>query len=330
MTPFAQIFVDDDEDLLMKGVIMSHTPTPPSQEETSKRAHSEGDRQNNVLAFPFDKASAARSIQAELARRASAPVKPAVTKPLPDVGAIKTRYLHDVVKDTRSRLYSGTIVIASLTGVTVSQAADAIRQVRYGASWLDFSYTPPVKWVSAHEIEQALRLLGYVGQWRWFSDQPTLAAYLKSRTGVERDHPSVVFLSTHAVAVSGGVFCDVFSRGVVIDIDDAKGRRKKVSRVLVLTKRIAPSKIASRTPAPKKGASSKLDRLFHEAIKAETNAARVKITPHEVFVIRPNETGWYWLGSRENVEDQILMPRSDNRLAGNTDAAAAYRAAMGH
>lgn len=309
---------------------MSHTPTPPSQEETSKRAHSEGDRQNNVLAFPFDKASAARSIQAELARRASAPVKPAVTKPLPDVGAIKTRYLHDVVKDTRSRLYSGTIVIASLTGVTVSQAADAIRQVRYGASWLDFSYTPPVKWVSAHEIEQALRLLGYVGQWRWFSDQPTLPAYLKSRTGVERDHPSVVFLSTHAVAVSGGVFCDVFSRGVVIDIDDAKGRRKKVSRVLVLTKRIAPSKIASRTPAPKKGASSKLDRLFHEAIKAETNAARVKITPHEVFVIRPNETGWYWLGSRENVEDQILMPRSDNRLAGNTDAAAAYRAAMGH
>jgi hypothetical protein len=214
--------------------------------------------------------------------------------------------------------------------VTVSQAADAIRQVRYGASWLDFSYTPPVKWVSAHEIEQALRLLGYVGQWRWFSDQPTLAAYLKSRTGVERDHPSVVFLSTHAVAVSGGVFCDVFSRGVVIDIDYAKGRRKKVSRVLVLTKRIAPSKIASRTPAPKKGASSKLDRLFHEAIKAETNAARVKITPHEVFVIRPNETGWYWLGSRENVEDQILMPRSDNRLAGNTDAAAAYRAAMGH
>lgn len=330
MTPFAQIFVDDDEDLLMKGVIMSHTPTPPSQEETSRRAHSEGDRQNNVLAFPFDKASAARSIQAELARRANASVKPAASKPVPVIGSIRTRYLCDVVKDTRSRLYPGTVVIASLTGVTVSQAADAIRQVRYGASWLDFSYTPPVKWVSAHEIEQALRLLGYVGQWRWFSDQPTLAAYLKSRTGVERDHPSVVFLSTHAVAVSGGVFCDVFSRGVVIDIDDAKGRRKKVSRVLVLTKRIAPSKIASRTPAPKKGASSKLDRLFHEAIKAETNAARVKITPHEVFVIRPNETGWYWLGSRENVEDQILMPRSDNRLAGNTDAAAAYRAAMGH
>lgn len=223
----------------------------------------------------------------------------------------------------------GPLSSRSLTGVPLSQAADAIRQVRYGAGWLDFSYTPPIRHTRSNEIEQALRLLGYFGEWRWFSDQPTLAAYLKGRTGVERDHPSVVFLSTHAVAMSGSVFCDVVSHGVVIDIDDAKGRRKKVSRVLVLTKRVAPSKIASRTPAPKTGASSRLDRLFHEASKAETNAARIKITLHEVFVIRPNETGWYWLGSRENVEDQILMPRSNNRLAGNTGAAAAYRAAMG-
>lgn len=123
----------------------------------------------------------------------------------PTLGAIKPRYLNDAIKDTRSRLYPGTVVIASLTGVTVSQAADAIRQVRYGAGWLHLSYTPPIRHTLGNEIEQALRLLGYVGQWRWFSDQPTLAAYLKSRTGVERDHPSVVFLSTHAVAVSGGV-----------------------------------------------------------------------------------------------------------------------------
>lgn len=307
---------------------MSHTPT--SQEEPCKRAPSEDDRQNNVLMFPLEAVNAALRNRAERVQRAIAPVKPVATKPVLNVGSIRTRYLNDAIKDTRSRLYPGTVVIASLTGVTVSQAADAIRQVRYGAGWLDFSYTPPIRHTRGNEIEQALRLLGYVGQWRWFSDQPTLAAYLKTRTGLERDHPSVVFLSTHAVAVSGGVFCDVLSRGVVIDIDDAKGRRKKVNRILVLTERIAPSKIASRTPAPKTGASSKLDRLFHEAIKAETTAARVKITPHEVFVIRPDETGWYWLGSRENVEDQILMPRSDNRLAGNTGAAAAYRAAMGY
>lgn len=329
MTPCAQIFVDDDEDLLTKGVIMSHTP--PSQEETSKRARSEGDRQNNVLAFPFDMTSAARSIQAELARRASALVKPAATKPLPDVGAIKTRYLHDVVKDTRSRLYDGLCVIASIAGVTVSQAADAIRQVRYGARWLDFSYTPPVKWVSAHEIEQALRLLGYVGHWRYVPDRPTLAAYLNGRTGMERDHPCVVSLSTHYVAVSGGLFCDVFSGGVVVDIDDAEGRRKRVGRVLVLTERIAPSAIATRAPAPKKaGENGKAIRLFREAIKAETGATRIRLTPHEVFVTGPAEAGWHWLGNRDSIEDQILMPRPDNRFAGNTGAAAAYRAVMGY
>ncbi|WKL22243.1 hypothetical protein QYR00_17125 [Agrobacterium tumefaciens] len=328
IVPFAQIFVDDDEDLLTKGATMSHTPT--SQEESCKHALSKDDRQNNVLMFPLEAVNAALRNRAERVQRAIAPVKPAAMKPVPGVGSIRTRYLYDVVKDTRSRLYSGTVVIASVAGVTVSQAADAIRQVRYGAGWLDFSYTPPIRHTRGDEIEQALRLLGYVGHWRWLHHKPTLAAYLKSRTGVERDHPSVVFLSTHAVAVNGGVFCDVLSGGVVIDIDDAKGRRKKVNRVFVVTDRIAPSKIASRTPAPKKGASSKLDRLFHEAIKAETNAARVKITPHEVFVIRPRETGWYWLGSRENIEDQILMPRSDNRLAGNSDAAAAYREAKGY
>jgi hypothetical protein len=248
----------------------------------------------------------------------------------PSIGAIKTRYLNDAVKDTKSRLYPGPAVIASITGVTVTQAADAIRQVRYGACWLDFAYTPPIRHTRSDEIEEGLGLLGYVGHWRTPSDQPTLAAYLKDRNGMERDHPCVVFLSTHPIAVSGGVCCDIFSDGVVIDIDDAKGRRKKVNRVLVLTKRVAPSKIASRTPAPKTGASSKLDRLFREAIKAETNAARIKITPHEVFVVQANESGWYWLGSRENVEDQILIQRSDNRLAGDTDAAAAYRTAMGY
>ncbi|MBO9194849.1 hypothetical protein J5277_12095 [Rhizobium sp. 16-449-1b] len=248
----------------------------------------------------------------------------------PNASAVKTRYLHDAVKDTKARLYSGPCVIASVTGVTSSQACDAIRHVRYGARWLDFSYTPPIRRTRAGEIEQALRLLGYVGHWRSLPDGATLAAYLKVRTGVERDHPCVLFLSTHPVAVSGGVFCDIFSGGIVVDIDDAKGRRKKVNRVLVLTKRVAPSTIASRTPAPKTGANGKAARLFREAIKAETGATRIKLTAHEVFIIRPNENGWYWLGSRENVEDQILRPRPDNRLAGNTDAAAAYRTATGH
>ena len=99
----------------------------------------------------------------------------------------------------------------------------------------------------------------------------------------------------------------------------------------MLTERIAPSAIATRAPAPKKaGENGKAIRLFREAIKAETGATRIRLTPHEVFVTRPAEAGWHWLGNRDSIEDQILMPRPNNRLSGNTGAAAAYRAVMGY
>lgn len=247
--------------------------------------------------------------------------------------AIKTYHLHDVDKDTKSRLYSGPGVIASITGVSLSKAKDAIRQVRYGSRWLDFPRAPAIKRTADGEIEQALRLLGYVGYWRHLSDEPTLAAYLNARTGVERSHPCVVFLRAYCVAVSGGVFCDIFSRGIVIDIDEAAGRRKKVSHVLVLTKRTAPSTIAAKLPASKAqttDANSKRDQLFREAIKAETGATRIRITPNEVFVILPDQTGWYWLGARDGIQEQILEPQRDGRLRGNSAEAAAYRAAMGY
>ncbi|NYT32077.1 hypothetical protein HX898_16860 [Rhizobium sp. WYCCWR 11128] len=256
-----------------------------------------------------------------------------MTKRASDTGAVKTRYLHDVDNDTKSRLYSGPGVIASITGVGLSKAKDAIRQVRYGSRWLDFPRTPPIKRTRDGEVQEALRLLGYVGYWRHLPDRPTLAAYLNARTGVERDHPCVVLLSTHSVAVSGGLFCDIFSRGIVIDIDEAEGRRKKVSRVLVLTKRIAPSTIASREPASKakkNDANSKCDRLFREVIKAETGATRIRITPNEVFVILPDQGGWYWLGARDSLEQQILEPQRDGRLRGNSNEAATYRASMGY
>ncbi|ULJ72209.1 hypothetical protein [Rhizobium gallicum] len=248
-------------------------------------------------------------------------------------GTVKTRYLHDVDNDTKSRLYPGPGVISSITGVSLSEAHNAIRQVRYGSRWLDFPRTPPIKRTRDGEIEEALRLFGYDGYWRRLPDRPTFAAYLNGRTGMERDHPCVVFLSTHCVAVSGGVFCDIFSRGIVVDIDEAEGRRKKVGRVPVLTKRIAPSTITSREPvskAKKAGANSKRDQLFREAIKAETGATRIRITPNEVFVILPDQGGWYWLGSRDSLEEQILEPQRDGHLRGNTDEAAAYRAAMGY
>lgn len=305
---------------------MSHTP--PSQDETCKLARSKDDRQN-ILVFPVDKASVARLRKLESAQRANAMVKPVATNPVPAPGSVKTRHLNDAVNDAKSRLYSGPDVIASIAGVTVQQANDAIRQVRYGARWLDLSYTPQIKWVLFSEIEKALYLLGFTGHWRWLRDQPTLAAYLNARTGNERDHPCVLSISNYYAAVSGGVICDIFSRGIVVDIDDAKGRRKKVHRVFVVTTRVAPSPIASRTPVPKASPKGELDQLFRAAIKAETGALRVKITPNEVFIVRADEAGWYWLGSREGVEDLILRPTSDGRLRGNTDEAAAYRKAKG-
>lgn len=244
--------------------------------------------------------------------------------------AVKTHHLHDVDNDTKSRLYPGPGVIASITSVSVSKAKDAIRQHRHGSRWLDFPRAPPITGTTDVEIEGALRLLGYVGSWRYLPEQQTLVAYLNTRTGVERDHPCVVRLSTHCVAVSGGVFCDVFSHGIVIDIGDAKGRRKKVSHVLALTKRIAPT-ITSRklvSKAKKTDADSKLEELFREAIKAETGATRVKITPNEIFVILPDQSSWYWLGAHDRIQWEILEPQRDGLLRGNSAAAAAYRSAM--
>ena len=299
---------------------------------TSKLFQSEGDLQDIPVASSSN-LSASGWIPSNTTSGLKATVKCNAVKAASSAGTVKTRYLHDVDNDTKSRLYSGPGVITSITGVSLSKAKDAIRQVRYGSRWLDFPHTPPIKRTYDGEIEGALRLLGYVGYWRRLPDQPTLAAYLNARTGVERDHPCVVLLSTHYVAVSGGVFCDIVSRGVVIDIDEAEGRRKKVSRVLVLTKRIAPSTIASREPvskAKKAGANSKRDQLFREAIKAETGATRIRITPNEVFVILPDQAGWYWLGARDSIEEQILEPQRDSRIRGNTDEAAAYRAAMGY
>lgn len=297
---------------------------------TSKLVQSEGDLQD-ILAFPFGESDAAGCIPSKVASGSKDPVKRKAVKTASSVGTVKTRYLHDVDNDTKSRLYSGPSVVASITGASLSKAKDAIRQVRYGSRWLDFPRAPAIKRTYHGEIEGALRLLGYVGYWRHLPDQPTLAAYLNARTGVERDHPCVVYLRTHCVAVSGGVFCDIFSRGIVIDIDEAEGRRKKVSRVLVLTKRIAPSTLALKEPAlkaKKAGANRQRDKLFREAIKAETGATRIRITPNEVFVILPDQSGWYWLGARDSIEAQILEPQRDGRLRGNSAKAAAYRGAM--
>ncbi len=58
---------------------------------------------------------------------------------------------------------------------------------------------------------------------------------------MERTHPCVVHVTGHWVAVSGWVFCDTFSKGQVVDADQAPGRRKRAKDVFVITSRCPPT-----------------------------------------------------------------------------------------
>lgn len=253
--------------------------------------------------------------------------------------AVKTHHLHDVDNDTKSRLYSGTTAMASITGASMSSVRDAVRLVRHGAGWVDRPRAPAVTKTSDDEIESTLRLLGYSGEWHDFKRRPTLAAYLKARTGIQQSHPCIAFLGNHRVAISGELFCDVTNNGLMVDIDRAPWRRKQVHRVFVLTHRIPATHIPSKTPSrvqpahlttEQKRQVKELDRLFREAVKAETGAMRIKVTATEVFIIRPDDSGWTWCGARDGVVDSLLKLQQHGWIGGNTDAAAAYRATMGY
>ncbi|MCW0001349.1 hypothetical protein OE766_24310 [Pararhizobium sp. YC-54] len=182
-------------------------------------------------------------------------------------------------------------------------------------------------------------MLGYIGQWHSVKGCPTLAAYLKNRTGIHKGHPCIVFLTDHCVAISGELFCDLTNNGVMIDIDRAPGRRKLVNHVFVVTGRIfaahIPSKPSSRVPTTHATAEDKRrlkeqDRLFREAIKAETGATRVMITSSgDVHTRTPSDSHWEWVGEISNVQRSLLEPRTGGYLCGDTPEATAYRTAMG-
>src|SRR5690606_2284494 len=127
--------------------------------------------------------------------------------------------LRDAVNDTKSRAFCGPMVVAAITGEPVSRVRDAFRYVRYGASWTSRRRSPPIMGTHTHETERVLRLFGYVGAWHKVSGRPTLAAYLEGRRGVQRTHPCVVLVTGHYVAISGWLFCDTFSKGLVVDAD---------------------------------------------------------------------------------------------------------------
>jgi len=249
----------------------------------------------------------------------------------PDSGLIKPNYLHDVVNDTSSRLRCGLTAVAAITGKTLSEVRDAFRFHRFGPRWPNYDRAPSIMATRPREVEAALRLFGYMGTWRTLLNRPTVAAYLESRYGIERSHPCVVYTGGYCIAVSGWLVCDVLSRGIVIDAQDARRRRARVDHVFVVTGRVQPAHaIPSKPSKPPRMSKreARLDRLFRAAIKAETDATRVKIASAEVFIMRPDADRWRHIGPRDSVCDWLKRPDSACSIRGRSDEAAAYRAAL--
>ena len=150
-------------------------------------------------------------------------------------------HLRDVVNDTRSRAYCGPTTVAAITGMPISLVRDAYRLVRHGAGWVTRPRAPRITGTYWHETEQVLRLLGFTGSWQIFDSAPTFAAFMEKRVGKTRTHPCAVFVTRHVVAVSGWQFCDTFSKGIVVEADDAPRRRARVKKVFVITGRLPAS-----------------------------------------------------------------------------------------
>lgn len=159
--------------------------------------------------------------------------------------------LFSVDNDTKSRVFCGPMSIAAITGQPVSLVKDALRTARWGDKWPERGRTPPVMGVDDWELKRALRLLGVHGYWKEISNSPTLAAFLDKRNQLERDSPMVVNVTSHFIAVAGGVIVDTFSRGEPVDIDKAPRRRKRVQRIFIITSKGGPISV-TRKPTPKR------------------------------------------------------------------------------
>lgn len=253
------------------------------------------------------------------------------------LGAIETGRLYGIENDTETYVHADTGVIASVTGEPVSSVRNAARLVLFGSGWVNRPRPQFVGAMSDTAIEESLRVLGYIGQWHDAAARPTLAAYLKNRTHLHKTHPCIVGLTDRRVAICGDLYCDLTNRDRVIDVKNAPSRRERVTRVFVVSHRILPmpipqKELASNTSAPAAQEdlrlAKKMDRLFRHAIRAETEATRVKITDDDVFILSADHVGWYWIGSLDSVRDSLLEPHAFGYLRGRTDEAAAYRRLM--
>lgn len=155
--------------------------------------------------------------------------------------ALASWALRDVVNDTKSRAFCGPTVVASIARQPISVVRNAFRLVRHGRDWVNFRQSPPIMGVSIEELEATLRLFGFGGSWKGPCQAQSLAAWLESRNGDERTNPTIVRVTGHAVAIRGWEFCDTISNGLVIDANEAPGRRRLVRDVFVIDRMFAPA-----------------------------------------------------------------------------------------
>jgi len=159
--------------------------------------------------------------------------------------------LKDVINDTKTRAWCGPTAIASITGKPISVVRNAFRFVRFGDRWLNFPRSTAIVGVTMWEVQAVLKTFGLTGHWETLTRQPTLASWLEDRVGLCRIHPTIVHVTGHFVAISAWEFCDTFSRGYVVDAEEAPGRRKRVKDVFVITGFTAP---ASAIPSKQRSA----------------------------------------------------------------------------
>lgn len=158
--------------------------------------------------------------------------------------------LRDVENDTNVKIYCGPTAIAAVTGLPPSVVLDACRTARDGEDWPEKHLHPPrIKGINISVLGRALRILGYAGRWVEVCDRPTLAAWLETRSPYERRLPCIVNVTRHYVAVAGYMFADTFTKGQVVEVDEAPHRRKRVERVFFITGRVAPGTVVSKHPA---------------------------------------------------------------------------------
>lgn len=155
--------------------------------------------------------------------------------------ALASWSLRDVVNDTKTRPFCGPTAVASITRQPISVVRNAFRLVRHGKDWVNFRQSPPIMGVSIEELEATLRLFGFGGSWKGACPAQSLAAWLENRRGVERTNPLIVRVTGHAVAVRGWEFCDTISNGLVVDANEAPGRRRVVRDVFVIDRMFAPA-----------------------------------------------------------------------------------------